>query len=474
MKLRNYQSDLVELIYNAFTNGANGVVAVAPTGAGKMATLTNMAAQSNNRVLILFHVRELAEQCGGWLDNWQQKHDYIMAKKHFAQNERVTVATMQTYYRQRKKINHFYERIIIDEGHHVKANTYERIFDLNPLSKRIAFTATPIRLDGSGLVDNKYFDAMVEGLTALELVDMGYLAPIKLFSQPCDIDFSSVKTVAGDYDQKEVAKLLQDVHHGKIMGDAIKYYRQYVDGLPALACCSSVKHAEMVADEFNEAGIPAVAVHGKMDRTGVVEEYTDGKIKVLTYCQVFGEGVDLPDAVAMFYFRKTKSLTVWRQNCGRVARKPYEDKIAYVFDHVGQAYTNFAGEPMGHPYRNIDWLKLIYEQQERKISKSAKTPKIYERCDKCMMVYSAELQICPKCGYNSVLSRKERALAKKVAGELREFKEMEAIKSKKLSELTTIKELQTYGRIKGYKPQWAFMYWKNKNKRGRFKQNKKT
>jgi len=417
-------------------------------------------------VLILFHVRELVHQCQGWLENWGcADYDTIMSGYDMPdQSARIAVATMQTYYRRRKKLSHNYQSIIIDEGHHVKANTYQRIFDMMPDAKRLAFTATPIRLDGLGLVDNEYFHDMIESLTPQDLVDKGYLAPIKLFSQPCEVDLSQVRMTAGDYNKKELAEAMESANHGKIMGDAVKYYREYVDGDPALACCASVKHAEMIADLFNKHNIPAVSVSGKTkreDRQRILEQYKVGKIKVMTYCKVFGEGVDLPEATAMFYMQPTASLSNWKQNCGRVSRKPTDDKVAYVFDHVGQAYTTFANEKMGHPYRDIDWKLLIYNQQESKREHPAsKTPKIYDRCDDCLSVFDATLENCPECGYNNKAERAKAAIIDQVRGELKEFQRIDQVVEKGLEKLNTLQEYQDYAKTQGYKPGWAWKKYK--------------
>lgn len=459
MRLRPYQEDLCLSIYKGFMAGSNGIIAVAPTGGGKMATLTFMASKSKSKLLILFHVVELCNQCIEWLDRWGAEYNTIISgRERWDPNVKVTVAMMQTYIRRKDSIDHDFERIVIDEGHHAKAATYEDIFDLNKEAKRLAFTATPIRLDGTGLLDYKYFDQMVVGPSAMDLEAQGYLAPIKLFTHPADLDLTKVRTTAGDYNKKDIASVMEQATQGKMMGDAISYYSRYVPGKPALVCCSSIKQAEIVSESFSNAGIRAVAVSGKTkDRKEIVKDYTDGKIKVLTYCQVFGEGVDLPDATALFYQQPTKSLTKWRQGCGRVARKPYEDKVAYVFDQVGQAHVNFVGEAMGHPYRNVDWMQMMYDQQQRKAeSKRSKTVKVFERCDECMDVYDVRLEKCPECGYNSVEARTKKAELKRIEGELKEFKEIEAVKSKALSELKTLKEMQTYAKIKGYKPGWAW------------------
>ena len=52
-----------------------------------------------------------------------------------------------------------------------------------------------------------------------------------------------------------------------IIGDAVEQYRKHADGLPAIAFCVSIKHAEDVKNKFLEAGYKAAIVHGSMKTT---------------------------------------------------------------------------------------------------------------------------------------------------------------------------------------------------------------
>lgn len=477
MKLRDYQAKLILDSYASFSAGNQGVVCVSPTGSGKMVTLTYMAKRGTSPILILFHVRELAFQCMRTLDAWGCDYRKIISGEDDGNiSSNIHVAMMQTFWARRDKLPRDYGRIIIDEGHHAKASTYTNIFDLMPDVKRLAFTATPIRLDGTGLIDNTYFHDIVIGPQPSELLKQGYLAPIRMFTQnPADLDFSRLRITAGDYNQKDLNEMMEQSNHGKIVGDSVRYYKKYCQEDTGLACCTSVRHAELVAEEFSNKGIQAITVSGKTpkrERKRIIEAYGRKEIKILTYAQVFGEGIDLPDACAMFYLRPTKSLSTWKQNCGRVARIPYKEKKAFVFDHVGQSYTTFAGQSMGHPYQDTDWLDVIYRQQESKRDNGAKVPKIYERCDECLSVYPASLPICPECGYNSVSERTKRAELERIEGELKEQREIDAAISKSLDDIYSLKELQAYAKGKGYKSGWA--WYQFKRKRGGFKQDKEA
>ena len=48
--------------------------------------------------------------------------------------------------------------IFVDEAHHVRASTWEKVLAAHPQAKVIGMTATPRRLDGLGL--GQHFEAM--------------------------------------------------------------------------------------------------------------------------------------------------------------------------------------------------------------------------------------------------------------------------------------------------------------------------
>ncbi|MCA9127763.1 MAG: DEAD/DEAH box helicase family protein [Planctomycetales bacterium] len=64
MKLRSYQQNAVDAIYDHLRNRDDNPIAVLPTGAGKSLVLAKIASdavtQWNGRILILAHVKDVA------------------------------------------------------------------------------------------------------------------------------------------------------------------------------------------------------------------------------------------------------------------------------------------------------------------------------------------------------------------------------------------------------------------------------
>lgn len=73
---------------------------------------------------------------------------------------------------------------------------------------------SPARLDGKPLT---LFDTMIIGISADELIKRGNISPYYYYAPDLKIDFSSVKKVAGEYNNQQ----LGDVMNSK------KIYRRY-------------------------------------------------------------------------------------------------------------------------------------------------------------------------------------------------------------------------------------------------------
>src|SRR5690625_6626155 len=80
--------------------------------------------------------------------------------------------------------------IITDENHHGLAASYRKIYDHFHDVLKLGFTATPIRLNGSGLGDIN--DILIEGVNAKWLIENNYLSPYKYYA-PKLIDTKTLK-----------------------------------------------------------------------------------------------------------------------------------------------------------------------------------------------------------------------------------------------------------------------------------------
>tara|TARA_Y100001973_G_C5198248_1_gene335803 strand:- start:455 stop:2152 length:1698 start_codon:yes stop_codon:yes gene_type:complete len=386
MELRDYQNDSINNIRSAISSGSKAPLLVLPTGAGKTVIFSEIAKRcikNDANVLVLVHRRELIKQASNKLKNIGVDHG-IIAAKFPESNHNVQVASVQTLIR--RKNNPFVPQlIIIDEAHHVAAgNTWSKILDRFPQAIRIGCTATPERLDGKGL--GECFSELVIGTKIPELVEKGYLAPHIVFAAPNDLDLTKVRTIAGDYDPKELELRTEQAD---IVGDAVEMYRKHADGKPAIAFCISVKHAVATAKTFNEAGYKAAVIEGSMktqDRDDVLEGLANGSIQVLCSCNVVSEGTDIPNVEVGILLRKTKSTGMYMQQVGRILR-PLPNKVAIVLDHVGNT------EEHGFVDEHREW-----SLDSKKRSKRGLTAPAVQTCPVCFATFRPA-RVCPVCGH---------------------------------------------------------------------------
>src|SRR5690606_26731155 len=92
----------------------------------------------------------------------------------------------------------------------------------------------------------------------------------------------------------------------------------------ALGFCVSVAHARFMADQFNAANLPAVAVWADSpheERRQAQRALAAGEIRIVFSVYLFNEGVDVPSVDTLLLLRPTDSPSVFLQQLGRGLRR---------------------------------------------------------------------------------------------------------------------------------------------------------
>lgn len=431
MNLRPYQSDLIANIRHSISTGHKSIVSVLGCGGGKsiiQADISRSATNKHNNVLFLVHRKELCEQI------------YNTFSSYGVDMNLCSVSMVQTVSRHIGDI--LAPAIIItDEAHHSTANTYKKIYNAFPDALRLGFTATPCRLNQGGL--GEVYDDLITSVSTRWLIDNHYLSPYKYYSVKL-ADTSGLHVKAGDYKADEVAELMQNK---EIYGETVKQWERLAKNKKTIAYCASVEAAEETAEQFRQAGYTAAALNGntpKELRAQIMQEFRDSKIMILTNCELFGEGLDVPDCECTVLLRPTQSLTLYIQQSMRSMRY-MPGKTAIIIDHVGNCYLH------GLPDDDREWTLEPKHKQEN-------TVKIRE-CPMCFAVYPPTLDKCPYCGYAAVkeVQRKDK---KTVEIDLVEVKRQEDIKNASYWDLNpqSWADVEEIRKARGYKIQWAIRY----------------
>lgn len=466
LALRDYQLKGVNDIRNVYAAGQRAPLYVLPTGGGKTVVFSWIAANTSargKRTLILVHRIELIRQTSAALSKNSVRHGMINPAYTPDPLAPVQVASVQTLVRRLPKLRKDFDLIVIDEAHHATAGTWRKIIEAIPNARILGVTATPIRSDGTGLgqICGGIFDELIEGPQVPDLINGGYLVPPVIYAPRERLDLTGVKMKYGDYDQ---GQLSERVDKPNITGNAVEHYIKLCKGVPAVAFCVSVKHAEHVAEQFRAAGFRAYAVDGAMnddDRKRILAGLGNGTVDVVTSCDLISEGTDIPAIGAAILLRPTHSTGLYIQQVGRALRPCAGKDRAIILDHVGNVITH------GLPDELRQW-SLEGESDRKKKKKQEAEVKVFQ-CINCYAIH-APAPFCPQCGH--VYPVKSKQGPEVVDGELAVITAMHAeqirrARATEVGRAKTLDDLKKIEKQRGYKSGWANFVFKSRN-------NKKT
>lgn len=310
----------------------------------------------------------------------------------------------------------------------------------------VGLSATPLKSNGQGM--GEWYSELVCGPSVRWLMDNNRLSKYQMFA-PDRPDLSKLRVKNGEYIQKEVDDMMGSDEVGRVLvGSAVNQYLSRANGTLAVSFCTSVNRAKQFAQEFNDAGIPSVAVYGEMDDadlTRAVKAFARREVKNLLCAQLLEFGWDLEQASGMpvtaeteFDLNPGKSVARIRQRWGRVLRyKPYP---ALIFDHVGNNIEH--GLPDDEPVWTLDG-------REKRGSGNPEPTQPTRQCPECFMVHRPS-PLCPKCGFSYPVQ--DRKL-EHVDGELIEITERIAKQHARQDQgmAKSLDDLIRLGRQKGYK-----------------------
>lgn len=238
----------------------------------------------------------------------------------------------------------FYDYIVVDEFHHAAAPSYQRLLLHYHPKILLGLTATPERMDGKDILT--YFNNTIAAEIRLtDAIDRKLLCPFQYFGVTDNVDLSKVKWSRKGYDLKELEGIYtQNKIRTVQIINSLKKYVTDVNDVLGLGFCVSVDHALYMAKVFNEAGVPAIALHGNTrnnERHEAKARLVSGEIKMIFAVDIYNEGVDIPEVNTILFLRPTESLTVFLQQLGRGLRLADGKECLTVLDFIGQANKEY-------------------------------------------------------------------------------------------------------------------------------------
>jgi superfamily II DNA or RNA helicase len=255
-------------------------------------------------------------------------------------------ASVQTINNRLYEINfspEYFDYIVIDECHHLTANSYRGIINYFQPKVLLGLTATPERMDG-GDIQEDFHNRIAAEIRLPEALNRKLLSPFQYFGITDSIDLSKVGWERGRYVASELSSVYtaNDRRIREII-DALDKYTKDINDVRALGFCITIEHARFMAEKFSLAGLKAdyLTSANTQNRDIVRSQLLKKEINYLFVVDIFNEGVDIPEIDTVLFLRPTESLTVFLQQLGRGLRLSENKECLTVLDFVGNSRPEY-------------------------------------------------------------------------------------------------------------------------------------
>lgn len=248
----------------------------------------------------------------------------------------------------------FFDLVIIDEGHHVAAESWQKVVRAFPRARFVSLTATPFRADNKDLLGD-----LVYRYPFARAMLNGYIKHVVSASaHPAEITFT---VHGGDetYTLDQILELKEEAwfRRGVALSEecnrhiAEKAVEKLQDlrsatGFPhqIAASAMSIDHADQARAIFQEMGLQAETIHSNLPddrKAAVLAKLRNNQIDVIVQVAMLGEGFDHPPLSVAAIFRPYRSLSPYIQFVGRVMRTVdlndpnSPNNQGFVVSHVG-------------------------------------------------------------------------------------------------------------------------------------------
>jgi DNA repair protein RadD len=431
-----------------------------PTGSGKTLTAAHIvsgALDKGKRVAFVVPRKALIDQTVGEFEREGISAIGVMQAAHLRTDSRqpVQVCSAQTLARRERPD---VDLVLVDEAHELHASVLRWIAD-RPGVPFIGLSATPWQ---RGL--GKHYDDLLIPTTTLELIDAGFLSDFEAFA-PSDPDLSGVRTVAGDFQNDDLATAMDTV---EITADIVAEWLKRGRGRPTIAFCVNRRHAKNVCARFLEAGVAAEYIDGETPsgddsydpdpagetRRDMFSRFRSGETKILVSIGVLTTGFDA-DVRCIVDAQPTKSRILHVQKIGRGLRTAEGKDKLIILDHAGN-HLRLGRVTDIHQEHLDDGSK---REGSAKKEKREPLPKL---CPECKAVLAYKARECSACGAQVIAFTE----VQEIEGELVEFgsRKSGARKTPEIDREQFYAELKWVQSRKGHQSGWCWHKFKDRFK----------
>lgn len=348
-----HQKQILDKLNAMREGGTNRNLIVAATGTGKTVISAfdyqafKERTDGTHRLLFIAHRQEILKQS-------QRTYRSVLQDANFGDiwvgdlrptngidHLFVSVQTFNSKYESifSKLPKDYYDYIVIDEAHHLKADSYQPVLNHFSPQLLIGLTATPERMDGKSLLPD-FCNQISAEIRLPKALDEGLLTPFQYLCISDSTDLTDEDLMDGNH--YVATKLTDRLCNGERVGlivDRLRYYLPDENKCRALGFCATKEHAQYMAEEFRKVGLKAACLtsdKNNEERMKMNRQLAKGEINYLFVVDIFNEGVDIPAVDTLLFLRPTESLTIFLQQLGRGLRLYPDKQQLTVFDFVAQ------------------------------------------------------------------------------------------------------------------------------------------
>ncbi|ODJ90860.1 restriction endonuclease [Pseudomonas viridiflava] len=349
IKPREYQVEVIQQALEQFDAGKRKLLIEMATGLGKTYTVALLIKQlleragGGQRVLFIAHQIEILLQSVTAFKNVLGLGSYSFSACFAGsrpENTDLVFASFDTLYGQLVELaSGSFDYVIVDEAHHTPARTYASVVEHFQPRLLIGLTATPWRSDNKSV--SGFFGGadshigrydLIWGLQHKKLAFPKYLVLLD------DIDQDRIDQLESGLSISDLDKRLflhkKDQEVVRLIEATVE--QKQLSNVKGIVFCRNIRHLRHLLGFFHPG--TATSVHSRMqdgERRENIRQFREGDLKYILVCDLFNEGIDIPETNLLVFMRYTGSKTVWLQQLGRGLRKTNNKDCVHVLDFVG-------------------------------------------------------------------------------------------------------------------------------------------
>lgn len=340
------QSEALRNLKEIRDKGEDRALVISATGSGKTFLSAFDALSFGGRMLYIVHRNPILNKSmesfrvvfgsGARIERYDPKRNNIDADCVFSTN--IMMSDPEVL---RKIPADQFDYLLIDEVHHIGADTYQRILRHFKPKFIMGMTATPDRTDGYDIYELFNYNIAYD-IRLKEAMEYRLICPFHYFGI-ADLDIGD-----REYDDKTVFSKIEEEQRVEHVIRNAEFYGHCDGRLKGLVFCRNLAEAEAYSNQFNARGYKTEWVSGKHSEDFVstcIErlESDDPKygLDYIFTADLFNEGVDIPSINQVIMLRPTQSPIIYIQQLGRGLRIHREKTYVVVLDFIGNYENNY-------------------------------------------------------------------------------------------------------------------------------------